>query len=469
MTGRRRRRVSAVRLRALAYVLLLAIGPLAIFEAGLRVFDVRPPWSSLFGAFFETRLFVPGIVDGEPGFRTNPAYLGVFQDMGFRADKGRRFRIMVAGGSFVHGWALPNPSFQAFPAQLGRRLETVMEGRPVEVLNCGGLGWGSSRIAPLVRELVRHQPDVLLVFAANNEFWESSLYHALVERPVSAAAAVRRLESSRTFALLGFLLSGVNSRWIGFWSDWTGRNTHTDDREYAAILDRYRRNLGDIVAEARRARVRLVLGTVPANLKCDPDTADSSCLGAARHGCGCSRPALARFDALVADAGAAYARRDFGTALARFRDAGAIDPGYSWVYYQEGRCLEGLGRWDEAKEAYWRHLDVCRRIVVRDFSAVVRELAAREGVPLVDAARFLESASPHGIPGYDWFADDAHLNLRGQRKLAGWLFEQRGRLLGGAPGSQNTVYMYGRELDPTTMSSAASSRMTATGRSHQAR
>ena len=105
--------------------------------------------------------------------------------------------------------------------------------------------------------------------------------------------------------------------------------------------------------------------------------------------------------------------------------------------YRSGRCLRALGRYDEAREAFWKAVDSDSRIrfgrATRSQNAAVRQAAAESGAGLADAAAAFQADSPHGLVGRQLFLDFHHPNLRGQLLIARAFAVELGRLLGAAP------------------------------------
>ena len=94
-------------------------------------------------------------------------------------------------------------------------------------------------------------------------------------------------------------------------------------------------------------------------------------------------------------------------------------PSPAHVYYHMGKCYQGLGRYDQAREYYWKAMDVGdQRRTNRWQNEVIRRLASEYGVDLLDAAALFEAHARHGLPGYDLFMDAHHPNLEGYILLA---------------------------------------------------
>ncbi len=106
--------------------------------------------------------------------------------------------------------------------------------------------------------------------------------------------------------------------------------------------------------------------------------------------------------------------------LELYRQAETIDEQHAQLIYRIARCLDRLGRFEEAREAYSRakELDVCPLRILNVMQHAVFEVAEETSTPLVDAAGLLEQQSLHGIAGFDWYVDQVHPSIRGHQLIA---------------------------------------------------
>lgn len=80
-------------------------------------------------------------------------------------------RIVLAGESAILG--IPQPRPLTAGAFLEWGLEKAWPGKDVEIINLGTTAVASFPVYDLVRQLMPHQPDLLIVYAGNNEFYGS--------------------------------------------------------------------------------------------------------------------------------------------------------------------------------------------------------------------------------------------------------------------------------------------------------
>ncbi len=355
------------RRRSFVFAMLPACVLLLTLEGGARVAElVVPPLAVDPGLGFapDTRLFVPG--QGR-ALKTAPEKRQSFVPQRFRLPKPpATFRIFVLGGSNVN-------YLQQELMSSARRLEHQAHGRlRVEYVNAGGLAYGSQRLVPIAAEVVNYDPDLLMVFAGHNEFEEAEQL---------AFANLRTVRLQRVLyrsALLRVTRDSL-ARWqVSLMTERRGRSRlPRADVDYAATARRvftpeeiatrmahYRRHL-ELIAETCRVRgVPLVIGTVPSNL---------------------FRPHLPAH-------------------LAEER-------AHIVALYDAGRHAEGL------KHARQLLRHATRHQASDAENDIIREVAARYGLPLADVWTAVAAAEPHGVPGETLFTDRCHLNQAGQRLL----------------------------------------------------
>ena len=106
------------------------------------------------------------------------------------------FRVFCFGGSATHGVPFERKEGVPFPDRLQHHLRAA--GLEAEVFNLGGASFGSDQVLELVQEVLDHGPSALVVYSANNEFFN---YHLeLVE--LNRAWVPRKLEKIKLLALL---------------------------------------------------------------------------------------------------------------------------------------------------------------------------------------------------------------------------------------------------------------------------
>lgn len=351
---------------------------------------------------------------GGTKFTANEARLGT---QVFAAEKPAGLtRVFVLGGSSMRGLGYsPNASF---PAYLERALEREgYPGRSFEVVNCGIVGISSDQERAICADIVaRYDPDLILVCSGNNEFLEmhARLYYELHRSALRAAldGTVGRLRTYRFAKALVAkpkLVLGPDAR-EGIQLTATEFIAEVDvTRElYDERVARYRQNLGAIARTCRDAGVPLVLMTTPANLRWNDPRPEG----------GFETELLARWG--VAEErwppeGPERAQLVLA-GLDERRGAASMDA--FELAFLRGKCLEALGRIDEARAAYVEAMDLDERYrrTTSAFNRAVIEVAEKSGVLLAETRAACEALEP--IPAYRSFYDHIHFTPEGALNVA---------------------------------------------------
>jgi lysophospholipase L1-like esterase len=403
--------------RVLAAVLPTVIGAcvlLVAIEYGLRWFDFRRHVPLSGDPFVNVTPFFFRATDasGVPVFRH---YGWQLQFLATKPPNG--FRVFVLGESSVYG--IPYEPPYSFAAFLQKRLAAALPDRVVEVVNCGVPAIASWHVRRIGLEVMQYQPDVVLVYAGHNDYTTR-------EMP-EPGRWMRQLVEQRTFQLAVWGSESLRQWWSGPFDKGlaldpaqpflmgaraTGASTMTA-AERREIPERFARNVRDLIDAAKRVGAVPMVASVGQNFR---DWAPS----AWRH-----TPALAPADAArwgqhwVAGEQKRKAN-DCAGAIAEYDAAIAADPHPAIVHFGRAKCLDRLGRWEEAREAYRRasDLDEVPMGVPTSFNAVVRRTARDAGAVFVDVARRLDDDSPHRLLGNEVFMDHLHPNLLGNERIA---------------------------------------------------
>jgi len=357
--------------QSLVYALLPVILAFAVLEAAARIVEIwRPPITVDLGQGFgpESRLFVPK--QGHPATMvTHPDKTLAFRNQAFERRKPQgTMRVVALGGSSV------NYLDYEFSV-LKERLEAALAPRftNVEIINCGGLSYGSHRLVILAAEVIAYEPDLVLIYSGHNEFEEiqqlelADLRAVPIQRALSHSALFRfirdqfadrriaELEEDRDQRNLATSVPDASKAWMYRFSE----------EEITERMTAFRTNLGRIIELCREHHVPVIIGTVPSNL---------------------IKPSL---------------------------------PGKDGHRYQKAEDLFGRGEFE-------RGLAIAREVLRTssprhqssdEENAVIRAVASEYGVPLADVEAAVVEAEPHHVPGETLFSDHCHLNPAGNEIL----------------------------------------------------
>ena len=354
--------------------------------------------------------------DGSERYVLHPARRLSFPMQSFAVDRARDTRLVFCvGGSSVYGY--PYGADIAFPHQLEGMLARRYPAQRFEVVNVGGLSYGSEREALLVDELVHYHPDLIVLYTGHNEFVEDDFQGLAGGRGFSQGLA-RQAQGLALYRALSWVAGRAapeppTAAAESFGVDVERREGRfVAPEERARALARFRRNVTRMVDTALGAGVTPVLATVGVNL------------GGWHPEAGSTSPELSDEQVLrfgLAEAqGMTLESRDSAGALAAYERALAIDGGHAEVSYAAARVLRQLGRGAQARALYLRALETDAAPIrsLPEFNRALREIARDEHVALVDVEPAFDSTSADGIPDGGLYFDYCHPNPRGHELIA---------------------------------------------------
>ena len=422
-------------LRKVLFVLLIDIAVLAFAELALRVADaVHPaPWfprgdihtwpppcepTPGEGNVIDCRLRADRERDGSD---PDPAHAflaaqGSLLGPGDLPPEGRR--VFVVGESVAAGVGLP------YARTYAALLEDRLAGRgPVRVFMAAQSGTRSCFVARQALTILRRfDPDLLIVFAGNNEFldWTYPLGTSVqTDLVLFRETVLRPLRTYQSAVLLYHRLTGTQVGRSGYLS-----TLFATDRcfEPAQVLPRgmdlarwheirdahlaaLRERLDAVIREAKSRGVPVLVATMPIQYRLPP----CYCLPQPEHFL-TDRSRAAEIEGLLASAWDRWRGGDYAGALDLARRAVGIDPRSALANHLEGRCLDALGRPGEALDAYARAREntVGWLGSMLSVNRTLAALAADEDVPLVDLAALFEAAQRRRPDGPALISDDCH-------------------------------------------------------------
>lgn len=427
-------RVSATRKLAFAAITVLVL--FAAIEAMLALAGVRPVlydedpyvgFSSHIPLFVEEKSS-----DARAVMVTAENKLALFNHQQFARDKpdGTR-RIFCVGGSTTFG--RPYNDMTSFCGWLREMLPKADPTVGWELINAGGVSYASYRVAALMEELIRYEPDLFIIYSGHNEFLERRTYGRIINTPrvlrgLGAVMSRTRIYAAAEKAIgkagrqpekkegqrdyLPGEVKTILERSLG------PEEYHRNDQLRRQVFEHYRCNLSRMIDIARSVGAKVILVTPASNLRhCWPFKSE--------HSDGLADAEREEFRTLYEKASAYHSAGRWGGALAAIDKAIAIDDRHARAQYLRGRVLWELERFDQAKAAFERAMDedVCPLRALKPMLDIVAEVAKEENVPVVDFVAMVEDMSEHGTPGEDLFLDHAHPTIEGNRQLGLALLE----------------------------------------------
>jgi len=415
------------------FAVLVGLSPLIAAEVLCRAFDWGRPtcYNDPFVGFSDLHpLFV--LNEASDRFEIPKSRHTHFRPESFAARKpADERRIFVLGGSTVQGH--PYAIQTSFTSWLELSLRAAEPQHSWRVINCGGISYASYRLVPILQEVLRYEPDLVIFCEGHNEFLEDRSYAHIKNAAPAVSWVQQRLARLRTFTLLraGYcalvdrgttadlnnttkLASEVDAR-----LDWRGGldKYQRDESWKRGVIKHFEFNLRRMTDIAAAARVPLWFMTPVSNLDWPPFKS--------QHRTNLSAAHRQRFDALLQQARNLY-QVDVNEALALLLEARQIDEQYALIHYEIGKCHQQLGNVDEARQALLtaRDQDICPLRMLGEMHECMVRMANETGTPLIDADALFTAHSLDGIPGPQWLADHVHPTIEGHQLWADSIFEE---------------------------------------------
>jgi tetratricopeptide (TPR) repeat protein len=306
-------------------------------------------------------------------------------DMFLKEKPKNGFRVLVMGSSTVLGF--PYNQNVMFTRILQERLQDSYPDKKVEVINTALTAVNSFTLLDFIGDVLDEDPDVVLIYAGHNEFY-GAFGIGSVEKSNRWRALILVHEKLLTFRLYQFLRNAITRTGEVFSGDNTDQDVRgtlmkliVDNKEigyksetYSIGIERYRKNIEQIVKKAKRKNVPVFISELVSNTK--------------------------DIKPFCSETSAGY--------------PAALD------IYNNGITNEMEGEFNPAKENYYRakDLDCIRFRASEDINKVIHELAAKYNAHLIPMKNVFEDASPNKLIGYNLITEHLHPNIDGYFLMA---------------------------------------------------
>ncbi len=263
-------------------LLIAVLTPVLLFgglELGLR----------LGGYGYDAHFFIPDPAAPSGTYRSNPRFTELFfpasfalKPINFRLPREKppgTKRIFILGESAAMG--VPEPGFGMAP-QLQAMLRAAHPDEHIEVISLGITAINSHVILPILRETLRFDPDLLILYMGSNEVLGPYGPGSALTATTPSLAAIRggiwfkQLRTGQLLAALAGRLQSASSQPGGDWQGlemFTSRTVAADDPRLAATYSNFADNLATMLNLAADAEVPVLVSTVAVNLAhCAPFT-----------------------------------------------------------------------------------------------------------------------------------------------------------------------------------------------------
>jgi tetratricopeptide (TPR) repeat protein len=333
------------------------------------------------------------------------------------------YRIFCLGGSTTVGF--PYGYVGSFSTYLRDRLKYIFPDRTIEVINLGMTATNSFTTLDIARELVDYAPDMFCVYDGHNEFY-GALGIASHESVGGSRWLVKlhlRLIHFRSYvffrdlfgAIAHFFSGAENAGDHGTMMERLALGKYIPYRSalYTNALDDFRANMEDLRTLCQRRGILLLLSSQVSNLRDQPPFVS----GDFRNP---DPAAMLRYN-LQFNRGVTFlldSRPD--SALAAFSLLMPVDSLRADLRFQRARCLDSLGRKEEARQEYEcaRDLDQLRFRTSSDFNDAIRNAADGKTSFFVDMERKFRANSTDSLIGKSLILEHLHPNARGYFLMA---------------------------------------------------
>lgn len=291
----------------------------------------------------------------------------------------RETRIVLAGESAILGFPQPKPLTAASFLEWG--LERAWPGSDVTVINLGTTAVASFPVYDMVRQILPYDPDLVVVYTGNNEFYGS--YGVCSTHYAGRHPAFMRV--MRTLQALGIV-------------QWLNRQILNTREERTEIL------MERMMAERR----------VPADSGLRRRAAENLSYHVKRIIQDCSERGIPVMVCTLA-----VNEKDMAPIGSDPWDD-ADDPDTASAHYRAARDLTREGRYAEALFEYRAAVDTDPMPwrATSDLNAALARAAGENGAMLCDVAETFRSLVPGRAIGWELMDDHVHFSLAGQYALA---------------------------------------------------
>jgi tetratricopeptide (TPR) repeat protein len=422
-------------------LLIATVLPLVLLEVGLRVAGVRVSDDPYLQFGRVDSFFTRREIEGRDYYEVASRDVYREREVRFPVVKDRNtFRVFCLGSSASAGW--PHPASEIYSVYLQEALQRAHPDRQIEVINVSAHAYPAYRSRMIFKEVINFEPDLLVIYAGNNEFIERRTYQTRASwlDPLVAVANrshLYRVLRGSPYAKRFFpenTLQAEEREHVRYeqWSklEQLALELRKDPQQFARVKEHYRYSIESMVTGAAEKGVPVILVTIPVNLQdWRPNVSYQALEGAA----------LERWQPHYRRGRAALLRGEWDDSITELERAIALNPEHAESYFHLGHALQGKGEHAAALERFTqaRDLDYNPFRAISDFNATLRDIAAQHAnAELADAALAFEAASVPQAPGFELLLDYVHPTKRGNLLVAKTVFDalDSHRLLG-APGS----------------------------------
>ncbi len=393
------------------------------------IFTLAMPFIILLVAELSLRLFSPSMgnplvrevsYDNIEWYQVNRSYLKRFFPTGtpsvpefkpslFRKDKlSSGFWVVCLGGSSMFG--TPYQMTANIPGILRKQLRHLFPESEIEVINLGASAINSQVVKKIAGEIVKYQPDLVLVYMGHNEFYgPEGVGASWLEKKVPFLISLKyTLSDLRVYQVLEKLIHSVSSRHSHLPERnlmrqvSRGRLVNLESNEAERIFRNFQENLYQIIDIFRKKKIPLVISDVASNLQFEPFVSPAI-------------DTLKNLDSDLKTAELLYQQGNYQNAIDRLLPYYEKYPFHPLLNFKLGKSYLRAGD----KQRALSHLTIARDQDLLKFRApseinrIIHDVCRQKDVPVVSAEDYITNKSRDGISGYDLFWEHLHLKTEG--------------------------------------------------------
>ncbi len=330
------------------------------------------------------RVFTEG---ADKGFYvTSPRKTGIFIEQRFAVKKPvENYRIFILGGSTIN--------YLGGFERLKKQLEARYAGKTVEIINCGGLSYGTTRLLLVFQEVLGYDSDLVILYSGHNEFEEECL-----KTPGGDKGFLGRLNESmlnirlyQLFSRVFYEVKKVRPLFSPATNVVWGRSF--DEKQKTGIYKTYQNNVEQMVRLAKNKGIAMIVCAVAYNRLGRPPFYSSL---------------YGTYDAFVKSINPDKIKAAVGT-----------DTNDPMLEFEIGKLCYAEGDFEKAKSHLERAyvLDAQPHRANRITNNIAKQIAKKYHIPLVDIDGRMAAESRGGIPEQRFFSDHCHLSELGKEIL----------------------------------------------------
>lgn len=325
-------------------------------------------------------------------------------------------RIFGLGGSSAYGY--PWGAEAAFLSIVGDVIAAAHPDREIETVNVAGMSYAMHRLRIVANELIEYDPDIFVIFGGHNEFIEAGFYDELKRSSPVLNRVEWTLSHTRIYSALHRLVNDLPATPKRLSQDFDAHVDRDNTGSYSKskkedVGKSFEENLRHIVQLAHSREVKVLLATVPCNLR---DWRPNASIVEATLS-----PSQGRELAAVLFEGNKHlANQEYDAAIPPLEHALTLTPKHAATAYKLAQAYDGAEKWGLAREAYSDACDFDASPIRRlsEFNQIIRKIAAEEGALLTDIDHVFQQQSSHGLVGFQLIEDYVHPTQYGHRLIA---------------------------------------------------